>query len=232
MRADSIREARCSGKPGHSGQPSGKESGSGRRWLQGSSECLSWGLLFVENAPLTGKGPVWEQNVESLASSEGSSPGFLRDSTVCFREKGPLSVNWEDLGLSFVTLGVSYSTSVPISLPKNENSKWVSCLAGWVAVWLRWQSICEPQCAAQMVSIWVFWLCAWVSKGDRECCPPCSSLPWFLHLSISTRVSTGTLWSLPSLDIFLRASNGSSNQCVLDSHYFYLEVGIFWGWST
>lgn len=140
----SGREACCGGKPGHPGQPSGKESGSGRRWLLDNSECLRWGLLFVENAPFTRKGPVCEQNVESLASSEGSNPGFLRDSAVWFCEKGPLSVNWEDSGLSSVTLGVSYSTSEPISLPKNENSKWVSCLAGWVAVWLRWQSTCEP----------------------------------------------------------------------------------------
>lgn len=105
---------------------------------------LQLGLRLVENAPFHLK--RCEQNVESPASSEWETLGSLRDGTIWpffsfllfFFKRGVTECEIRKLSFELCNLGVRYSTSEPISLHKKfPYIKYVPCLAGWVAVWLR-----------------------------------------------------------------------------------------------
>lgn len=111
---------------------------------------------------------------------------------------------------------------------------WLGCCVAQMT-----SSICEPECAAQMLSVLVFGLCAWVSSSLRPLVSTLGNHQWrvrelpslFVHTPVSLLVHFYQCpwghWSFLALDILLRALSGSLNQCVMDNSYFYLEVGTF-----
>lgn len=89
--------------------------------------------------PFTMRGPVCEQNpVSSFLRELNSRLSESQHSTVF--KKGPLNVKLEDFGLSSVILGKLFNLWTCFLTYKNENTKYVPYLAGFVAVWLKWCS--------------------------------------------------------------------------------------------